>query len=358
MYKTWAREAAITIMIAASLLFLLLFFPVCQVSAWDLSTKLALGYDDNPGREIGGEETFFTLYQFRSAERFSLSENFSLQISAYASYRDMVEIGDNFTGGLTMNLTSPFWQGKGLITFFVNPELYRDRYSREDEAYIVHMGLETTYFLTPTLDLFCKGQVSYINYRHQLTPFAGHVQIREGGHQLSPMQNSMPVKGLLSETHGNRDGVSAPPDESSGHASKTPHSIPEDRGDWLYLAELSLEKTLLGSLSLQIGTSYRRLHSTIDLESFDGLGLTAGLDWLPLDLWSLSLTGWWLKRLYDRAPGGDSRHDYECGAKLSLTRSLTRFDLFVDFMMMRNQSPVDSEDYRRNVIQCGAIFLF
>jgi hypothetical protein len=119
-----------------------------------------------------------------------------------------------------------------------------------------------------------------------------------------------------------------------------------------------LKKTVLESLSLQIGTSYRRLHSTIDVESFDGIGVTAGLDWLPLDLWSLSLTGWWLKRLYDRAPGGDNRHDYERGVKLSLTRSLEKFYLFVDFLMMRNQSPVDLEDYRRNVIQCGAICLF
>ncbi len=358
MHKTWDREAAITIMIAASLLFLLLFFPVCQVSAWDLSTKLALGYDDNPGREADGEETFFTVYHLGCAQRFTLSEKFDLQASVYASYQELAEVGDNFTGGLTLEVISPFWQGKGLAAFFINPELYRDRYSRDDEVNSVTIGLETTYFLTPSLDLSGKGQISYINYRNKVTPFSGHFRRGEGTRPVSPMSNSMAMNGLLPETMGNRDGVTASADGSSGKASRAPHNMPADREDWFYLAELSLEKTLSDSLSLHIGTSYRRLHSTIDVESFDGIGLTAGLDWLPVDLWSLSLVGWWLERLYDRAPRGDNRHDYERGAKLSLTRSLARFDLFVDFMMMRNQSPVDSEEYRRNVIQCGVIFPF
>jgi hypothetical protein len=358
LYKTWAREAAITIMIAASLLFLVLFFPVYQVSAWDLSTKVALGYDDNPGQEAAGEETFFTLYQLGCAQRFTLSEKFDLHASVYASYQDLVEVGDNFTGGLNIYLISPFWHGKGLATFFVNPEWYRDKYSREDEANIVNMGLETTYFLTPTLDLSGKGQISYVNYRNKVTPFSGHFRRGEGNHRLSPMPNSMAMNGLLPETMGNRDGVTASADGSSGQISKFSHGMAEDREDWLTLGELLLEKTLSEFLSLHVGTSYRSLHSTIDVESFDGIGVAAGLDWLPAELWSMSITGWWLRRVYDRAPGGDNRHDYERGVKLSLTRSLARFDLFVDFMMMRNQSPVDSEDYRRNVIQCGAIFLF
>jgi hypothetical protein len=345
-------------LIAALLLFL--FFPVCQAFAWDFSTKVGLGYDDNPGQEADGEETFFTVYQLGCTERFTVSEKFDLHASTfvYASYQQLAEVGDNVTGGLTLQVVSPFWQGKGLAAFFVNPELYRDKYSRDDEVNSVNMGLETTYFLTPTLDLSGKGQVSYINYCNKVTPFAGHLQFGEGTHRVFTMRNSMSMSGLLSATRENMgDGdVSALHGESSGHASgKESYNVPADR---LTLGELSLKKTVLESLSLQIGTSYRRLHSTIDVESFDGIGVTAGLDWLPLDLWSLSLTGWWLKRLYDRAPGGDNRHDYERGVKLSLTRSLEKFYLFVDFMMMRNQSPVDLEDYRRNVIQCGAICLF
>jgi len=358
LHKIRTREAAITIMIAASLLFLFLFFSVSQVSAWDFSTKVALGYDDNPGQEAHGEETFLTVYQVGCEQRFPLSEKFDLRVSAYAGYQDLVEIGDNFTGGLNLQVISPLWQGKGLATFFVNPELYRDTYSREDEADSVNIGLETTYFLTPTLDVSCKGQVSYINYRHKVFPFTGHLQLGGGNHRLSPGRNNLAINGLLSETRENMAGASMSHDESPGQASRAFHSMPADREDWLYLAELSLEKTLMGSLSGQIGTSYRSLHSTIDMESFDGLGVAAGLDWLPAELWSLSLTGWWLRRVYDRALGGNSRHDYERGVGFSLTRSLAKFDLFVDIIMVRNQSPLDSEDYRRKVIQCGVIFLF
>ncbi len=358
LHKTWAREAAITVMIAASLLFMLLFFPVCQVSAWDLSTKLTVGYDDNPSREATGEETFFTLYQLEGAKRFNLFESFSLQTTAYASYQDMVEIGDNFTGGIIMNLISPFWQGKGLATFFINPELYRDRYSPEDEANIVNMGLETTYFLTPTLDLFCKGQISYINFRNKVVPFAGHARTREGAHRGFSMQNSLATYGLLSENRENMDGVSVPSGKSSGQASNGPHNLPADREDWLYIAELSLEKTLLGPLSLQVGTSYRSLHSTIDVESFDGIGAAVSLDWLPAESWDMSINGWWIKRVYDQAPGGKNRHDYERGGRISITHSWIKFDLSVDFMIMRNQSLLDSEDYRRKIIQCGATYTF
>ena len=154
---------------------------------------------------------------------------------------------------------------------------------------------------------------------------------------------------LSLEIPGNGDETLALPDASVGQVlGKKFHREKEsqNREDWFYLAELSLDKTLSDSLSLRIGASYRHAHSTIDVESHDGLGAIVGLDWLPAELWSLSLTEWWLRRVYER------------GAKLSLTRSLARFDLFVDFMMMRNQSPVDSEEYRRNVIQCGVIFPF
>jgi len=359
--KTWAREAAIAGMIAALLLFLFLFSSVCQVRAWDLSTKAALGYDTNPGQDDDREETFFNLYQFGGAERFTLSEQFDLHASAYARYQDMVEVGDNFTGGFILNVISPFWQGKGLVSIFINPELYRDHYSREDEVNSINMGLETTCFLTPTFGLSCKGQISYINYCHKVTPFSGHLWRGDGNHQLSPGQESMPMNGLLLVTRkkrGDGDGSALHGESSGCVAGKEYYKVSADREDRFYLGELSLDKTLSGSFSLHIGTSYRRLHSTIDLESFDGIGVAAGFDWLPLDLYSLSLTGWWLKRVYDQVPGGGSRHDYERGTKLSLTCSLARFDLFVDFMMMRNQSPVDSEEYRRNVIQCGVIFPF
>lgn len=361
LYKTWACEAAISIMIAALLLFL--FFPVCRAFAWDFSTTAGFGYDDNPGREADGEETFFTLYHVGCAKRFSVSEKFDLHAltSLYADYQDLAEVGDNFTGGFVVQVISPLWQGKGLATLLINPELYRDHYSREDEVNSVTIGLETTYFLTASLDFSGKVQVSYDDYCHKVIPFSGYGKPGKGSHQLPVHRESLSMSELLSATRENRgDGdVSALPSQLSGHgAGKDAYKVPADREDWLTLGELSLKKTLLESLSLQIGTSYRHLHSTIDLESFDGIGVSAGLDWLPVDLWNLSLTGWWLKRLYDRSPGGDNRHDYERGTRLSLTRSWEKFDVFLDLMMMRNQSPVDSEDYRRNVIQCGAVFLF
>ncbi|NIA20208.1 MAG: hypothetical protein GWP07_07255 [Xanthomonadaceae bacterium] len=361
MNKTWACEAAISVMIAALLLFL--FFPVCRALAWDFSASAGFGYDDNPGRETDGEETCFTVYHLGCAKRFPVSEKFDLHAvtSLYIDYQDLAEVGDNFTGGLMAQVISPFWQGKGLATFFINPELYRDRYSREDEVNSATMGLETTYFLTSSLDLSGKVQVSYYNYCHKVIPLSGHGRRGEGTYQLSSHRKSLSMSGLLSATRENGgDGdASALPGQSSGHGvGKDAYKVLADREDWLTFGELSLKKTLLESLSLQIGTSYRRCHSTIELESFDGIGVSAGLEWLPVDLWSLSLTGWWLKRLYDRSPGGDNRHDDEHGARLSLTRSWEKFDLFVDFMVMRNQSPVNSEDYRRNVIQCGAIFLF
>jgi len=361
--KTWAREAVITSMIAASLLFLcfFLFFPVCRVFAGDFSAKTALGYDTNPGREADEKETFFTVYQLGGAERFALSEKFDVQVSAYVSYQDLVEVSDNVTAGVNLNVIFPFWQGKSLAAFFVNPELYRDHDSREDEVNSINTGLETTFFLTPTIDLLCKGQVSYLNYCNRVTPFSNHVRPGKGGYLGSPLTESTAMNRLSLGIPGNGDETLALPNASVGQVlGKKFHREKEsqNREDWFYLAELSLDKTLSDSLSLRIGGSYRHAHSTIDVESHDGLGAIVGLDWLPAELWSLSLTGWWLRRVYDRAPGGDNRHDYERGAKLSLTRSLARFDLFVDFMMMRNQSPVDSEEYRRNVIQCGVIFPF
>ena len=361
MYKTWACKAAISVMIAALLLFL--FFPVCRVLAWDFAASAGFGYDDNPGREADGEESFFTVYHLGCAKRFPVFEKFDLHAltSLYADYQDLVEVGDNFTGGFILQVVSPFWQGKGLATFFINPELYRDHYSREDEVNSVTMGLETTYFLTSSLDLSGKVQVSYYNYCHKMIPFSGHGRRREGTYQLPVYQDSLSTGGLLSATRENRgDGdASALPGQSSGHGvGKDFYKVPADREDWLTLGELSLKKMLLESLSLHMGASYRHMHSTINLESLDGIGVNAGLDWLPVDVWSFSLAGWWLKRLYDRAPGGNNRHDYERGARLSLTRSWEKFDLFADFMMVRNQSPVDSEDYRRNIIQCGATFLF
>jgi hypothetical protein len=361
--KTCACEAAIISMIAASLLFLcfFLFFPVCRVYAWDFSAKTLLGYDTNPGREANEEETFFTLYQLGGAERFVLAGKCDVQVSAYVAYQDLVEVGDNVTGGINLNVIFPFWQGKALASLFVNPEVYRDHYSREDEVNCINTGLETTFFLTPTLDLLCKGQVSYINYCNRVTPFSNRVRPGKRGHPGSPLSESMVMNSLFLETPGNRDETSALPHESAGHVpGKRFHQEkePQNREDWFYLGELVLDKTLSESLSLRIGSSYRHVHSSIEVESHDGIGVNAGLDWLPAESWSLSLTGWWLRRVYDRAPGGGSRHDYERGGKLSLTCSLARFDVFMDCMMMCNRSPLDSEDYRRKVIQCGVIFSF
>lgn len=97
---------------------------------------------------------------------------------------------------------------------------------------------------------------------------------------------------------------------------------------------------------------------SIDVETYDGIGISGDLEWLPAPVWSLSMGGWWLRRFYDRRPGGGSRQDDEYGVQFSLTRSLARFDLFVDLLRMRNRSPVATEDYRRTVVQCGAIFQF
>ncbi len=335
--------------------------------SWTVNASLSSGYDDNPGQDDDRQGSGFVLSRLAVGSRNCQLLGVDVDSAAYFSYQALEAVGDNYSLGFETRLARPLPDGRGLLTLVLNPEIYRDDCRPEDEVNTFAASLALTRFAAAG-ELTLAGEITGFDYVHKAAAGPGRSP-RSAGPGRSPRSAGPPAgsrSGLfsLAGISGDPGGSGVGTGTSGSMGTRPPTgghprgSSREERHDWLATGRVTGEKSLPGFLTLLAAASCSYLDSTVEVEKYRGCRLTAGFTWLPAPDWELEGMGWWRRQVFLHVPRDGHRHDYERGVEFTVRRRWGKCNLFADLLVMRHESPVEVEDYRRNVIQCGVSYPF
>lgn len=306
--------------------------------------ELTLGYDGNVEKRADGAGSgFLETRGYLDAPLFSDSlENLDIQFSADGIYAHRFRMDDLGEAGAGLSARYPLFRGRIIPGAALEARWIRDGFLPRDDRNQFRIRFPVEFLATAAATLGFEAEFAWSDYREAV------VQGMGGGSNRPPFSSSRSVR--AGGAPGERPGQG--PGEGSGGARA------QSRDDDLSAARLWAAFFPGPSASLDVAGFWSRLDSTVERESFDGAGFSAGGSWFP-DPWTFRLSVSWYRDDYDGGPyGGASREDrtWILGGEIRRRFGPVEGALGVEWTGL--DSSAAGESYRRMVSTCCVSWSF
>lgn len=302
---------------------LLAFIAALETDAFaiDAIIDVNAGYDSNVKATPDETGSSFTAYHLNFAHHMSHKKAFgksSIYVDAY--YKHYSQIGNN----LSMNAGASYSCFPGndrlMALGLLEAGIYRDHEDALDELNWIKTGGRLRYFY--------NGWLTF-----QFSPFFSWNRYLE------------PVEHIIENT-SNR---------GTGETDNDVDLTSEDRKDMYMSSDFSVTAQLHPKLSMTVSALYNRLISSIEMETYDGIGGSVFLRLSPDASWGISAEASIWNNDFDTSA---DRSDIFRSAGLTMNYFIDRYELFIRADVMDNDSSLEYETYSRLVTQCGVAIYF
>jgi hypothetical protein len=315
-----------------------LLIPVLETPALDTSIQLAAGYDDNPSLSADATASSFACYQIKLAHSF-FSDLPSVDGGLFMNgmYQDYFSVEDNYQFNAGASLIFPLSEGRLLPGIYSDVLLYRDNFTEEDDRNDIAVGGQIDWLANARLTLGIRQEWTWSDYRNPVDDVSG------SGHTCE-----------MTTDHTACSGQGQGQGQGQGH--RYGQITSQDRDDRLSITGLHALLFLTPEVQTDLSLEYNRLSSSVNTESYRQTGAVLSLLWMPHNLWEIRLETAYKRAEYDEEVS--DRTDTTYHTNWGITRFINNFEIFFQMEWTKNNSPLETEDYRQTVTQCGVIWSF
>lgn len=315
--------------------------------AAETTLELVAGYDDNVDERAGGTGSgFLDVRGFLNAALFSDAfETLTLDLFADGRYAHRLRVDDLGEAGVGISARYPLSGGRWIPGASLEGRILRDDFLPGDDRGSLFLRGELRFLATASATLGLVQEFGRDDYREAVEIGA------EGGTNRPPFSRS----GTLRAGGPPADRPGAGPADGSGNPGVRDV---DDREDDIAATRLRAEFFPRPALRFDVEGVWTRLDSSIERESFDGIGLSAGAGWFP-EPWGFRLSFAGYRDDYDaELSGGGSREDTTWILGAELRRSFGPVDGLAAVEWTGADSSADNQSYRRTVTRCGVSWSF
>jgi hypothetical protein len=322
----------------------ILLIPAPESSALDTAIQLTAGYDDNPSLSADATASSFACYQIKLAHAF-FSDLPSVDGGLFVNsmYQDYFSIEDRYQFNAGGSLIFPLSEGRLLPGIHSDVLVYRDNFTQEDDRNDMAVGCQIDWLASGRLTLGIRQEWTWSDYRNPVYDVAARHRCG-----MTPDNDNTACSGPgQSQGYGQCQGQGQQGQDQTAS---------QDREDRLSITGLHALVFLTPEIQTDLSLEYNRLSSSVDTESYRQTGAVLSLLWMPYELWEIRLETAYKRSEYDDAVS--DRRDTAYHTNWGITRFINNFELFFQMEWTKNNSPLEAEDYRQTVTQCGVIWSF
>ncbi|MDM8522076.1 hypothetical protein QUF80_01790, partial [Desulfococcaceae bacterium HSG8] len=311
----------------------------------DTTLELRFGYDDNVPLSPDTRSSAFANYRMKLARQFfadapSMDGNIFIE----GTYRDYFSLEDNYQFRTEAEFSLSLVNGSVIPGIISEARVSRDDFLPEDDRDEFMIGVQLDWLMTGRLTLGAWHMRNWSDYRYPV---------------IIPGEPDAPGTGPGQDGNGGfgQHGGMGPGQGQPGWGNITePREISRD--DRLHFTGLHGTFFFTSELQATLSAEYTRLTSSAEPESYRQKGLGISLLWIPDDVWEISGMMYRRRSEYDYSPDDIDRADTIDTVSLEIRRFFKHIELFLELERTENDSPLDEEDYRQAVTQCGFTWPF
>jgi hypothetical protein len=312
--------------------------------AAETTLEWVMGYDDNVDKQADGDGSgFLEARGYWDAALFPESlEHWDLQFYADGRYAHRFRMDDLGEAGAGFSARHPLFQGRWIPGAALEGRWIRDGYLTEDDRDLLRIRFPVEFLATAATTVGFEAELGWSDYREPVAPGLG------GGTNRPPFSASRSLR--ASEPPAGRGG--------QGLADGSGAARARSREDDLAAARLWAAFFPRPDARLDVEGLWTRVDSTIERESFDGAGLSAGGRWFP-GLWDVGLSLSWFRDDYDAGlSGSGNREDRTWIFRGEIRRRFGPVEGAAAVEWTDLNSSAAGESYRGMVSTCGISWSF
>ena len=301
-----------------------------SVVALTPSMEVAIGYDDNPAELADKDGSGVARYRVLLEQGiFKETPGPEADLFFEAGYGQYFNVEDDYQvrAGASLTVASKYERFKPGL--FAEAAVHRDDLVAEDERDELILGGFMQCRVDARLSIFLRQTFSRTNYQNRVS---------------LPGQRSY----FVGKGKGPGDADRKPEDELTTFYRK----------DHTWSTEIAAAWYISSEFKADLSCRYLDVASTADFESYKELGGSTRLGWFWMKSTELFLSGFWYRLDYESAPQLLERKDEFYGFSIGGNRPVRKMRLFIQYDYTMNDSPVSGENYRKSVMQCGAVYSF
>ena len=317
-------------------LFLLLtigcLFPLAPAGALDTDLEISVGYDDNPAEVDDMDGSGFARYRAQLTQSFfKETEAPDVDIFIDAAYEQYFDLENNYQLRAGASLDIPSGSDRFFPGLFAEAAAYRDDLVADDERDELILGGFVQWLVDARLTLTLRQAFAWSDYRNRVSLPGQRAHFVDRGKGKGPGgRQPLPVDDLITYA----------------------------RDDDIWSTEASATYYFTADIQADFSIQYRDVASSDEFESFQEYGGSARIGWFNPKVAEIFLTGFWSKLDYEDAPQDIGREDDFYGFGIGANRQVGMITLYVRLDRTVNDSPVEGENYKKVVAECGLVYSF